>query len=91
MIGKNLSPILEEIELALWENECHTDLPPEFTDKAFRSALKIFMSVSMERIYKLQKSEGMPLKDACNMVTSFGNEISGLIKNYIDIDTKTLY
>ena len=91
MIGKHISPILSEIEATLWESECHTDLPPEFTDDAFKSALKIFMAVSTERIYKLQKSERMPLNDACNMVESFGIKLSQLVKTYIDIDTKSLY
>lgn len=91
MIGKQLSPILNEIETALWEYDSHSDLPPEFTDEAFRSALKIFMAVSMERIYKVQKAENMELKDACNMVESFGTKLSELIKVYADIDTKKLY
>ena len=92
MIGKKLSPILEEIEMTLLEftaNE-HTG-KPEFTDEGFRASIYIFMTVFMDKIYNLQEDENIAMEDRMNMVENAGNDLRNLIKKYTDIDTHKIY
>ena len=88
MIGKKLSPILEEIEMTLLEftaNE-HTG-KPEFTDEGFRASIYIFMTVFMDKIYNLQEDENISMEDSLNMVESAGKDLRKLVKTYTNIDT----
>ena len=91
MIGKKLSPVLVEIEEALWEYEVHSNLQPEYTTEGFRAATKIFMSVLMDKIWNLQSNENMDMEDRVKMVEKAGNDIRNIIKIYTDIDTHELY
>lgn len=91
MIGKELSPVLVEIEDALWEFELNSNLQPEYTTDGFRAATKIFMSVLMDKIWNLQSNENMDMEDRVKMVEKAGNDIRNIIKIYTDIDTHDLY
>jgi hypothetical protein len=91
MIGKELSPVLVEIEETLWEFEVHSNLQPEYTDEGFRAATKIFMSVLMDKIWNLQCNENMDMEDRVKMVEKAGNDVRNIIKIYTDIDTHELY
>ena len=44
MIGKKLSPVLEEMEATLWEYEAFNGAKPNYTLEGFRASTKIFMS-----------------------------------------------
>lgn len=82
-IGKKLSPILNEIEKTLWENEyMFPDDMPEFTIEGFRGAVKIFTAVMLERAFK---------KDNKLNATKLGKELKDFIEKYTDIDTHDLY
>ena len=88
MIGKKLSPILEELEMVLLEfNANEFSGKPEFTDEAFRASIYIFMSVFMDKIYNLQEDENIAMEDRLNMVESAGTDLRMLIKKYTNIDT----
>jgi hypothetical protein len=91
MIGEKISPILEEIELALWEFEAHRGLKPEYTEGGFRAAIKIFMSAMMDKIWELQSDESMSMEDRINMVQKCGEDVRKIVKIYTDIDTRDLY
>lgn len=93
MIGQKLSPILCEIETALWEFEAHADggVKPEYTIDAFRAAAKIFMSVLMDKMWELQHDESIDMKVRENMALKAGNDFRNLIKTYTNIDTHDLY
>ena len=91
MIGKKLSPILEEIELAILDYEVNIGLKPNFTPEAFRAAIKIFMSVFTDKIWELQETERMDIETREKMITKAGNEFRKLIKIYTGIDTFNLY
>lgn len=94
MIGKKISPILVEIEDTLWEfeaNEANEDIKPEYTTEGFRAALKIFMSVLMDKMWELQSDEKIDMKDRLNMVHKAGNDVRKLVKTYTDIDTHEFY
>lgn len=75
----------------MWDHEAHTPTPPRFTDEGFRAALKIFMAAWMERIWILQKAEGLTLEDRMFMVEKAGQDLRQLVKTYADIDTHNLY
>lgn len=91
MIGKRLSPILEEIEMVLLEHEVNISTPPKFTKEGFRAAIKIFLSAMLDSIWNLQESEELSIDDRLKMAESFGNKIRELVKTYANIDTRQLY
>ena len=91
MIGKKISPILNEIEHTLWEFETYSDEKTEYSIEGFRSGCKIFMSVLMDKMWELQEKENIPMEDRKKMVHSAGSEVRELIKKYCDIDTFELY
>lgn len=91
MIGQQISPILEEIELALLEFEIN--LPgrkPQYTDAGFLAATIIFSSVCQDKMWELMEREKMTFEDRCNMSTKLGEEIRKLIQVYCDIDTREM-
>ena len=91
MIGKELSPILVEIENAILEFDVNTKLKPEYTIEGFRAALYIFSSVMMDKMWELQTNENIDMNDRSNMAGKFGNDLRELIKVYTNIDTYDLY
>lgn len=91
MIGEKLSPILEEIEYALWEFEANGGSKPNYTIEGFRGGIKIFISVIMDKIWELQQDESISMEDRMNMAQKAGEDIRKLVKTYTDIDTHSLY
>lgn len=90
-IGKKLSPILEEIEDALWESESNNMGKPEFTMDGFRASIKIFMSAMMDKIFELQDAEDFAFEDKLKMSKQCGEDIKKLVSVYTGIDTTKLY
>ena len=91
MIGKKLSPILEELENTLWEFEANRGILPEFTEAGFRSASKIFMWVLMEKMWELQSKEHMAMPDRSAMALKAGEDLRKLVKTYTGFDTFDFY
>jgi hypothetical protein len=91
MIGKKLSPILSEIESALIEFEINVAKPPEYTDEGFRASVKIFLSVMLDKMWKLQEDEGIDINTRADMAEKLGTEIRNIIRVYTNIDTHSLY
>lgn len=91
MIGKKLSGILHEIELALLEFETNVARPPEYTDEGFRAAVKIFMSAMLDKMWKLQENEDIDINTRADMATKLGNELRNMVRVYTNIDTHNLY
>jgi hypothetical protein len=91
MIGKKLSPILSEIESALIEYELNINRPPEYTDEGFRASVKIFLSVMLDKMWKLQEDEGIDINTRADMAEKLGNELRNIIRVYTNIDTHDLY
>jgi hypothetical protein len=90
-LGQKLSPLLAEIEMTLWESEAMYGLQPRYTEEGFRAAVKIFMSAIMDKMYDVQRCDGMSLDDMANMATSCGQELSKFVHTYTGINTKELY
>lgn len=91
MLGKKLSPILEEIEQTIWEFEANGGLKPEYTPEGFRAAIKIFMSVLMDKIWELQQDEIMDMEVRENMAFKAGEDLRKFVKTYTNIDCNELY
>ena len=91
MIGKKLSGVLHEIELALLEFEANVARPPEYTDEGFRASVKIFLSVMLDKMWKLQEDEGIDIDTRADMAEKLGTEIRNIIRVYTNIDTHSLY
>jgi hypothetical protein len=80
MIGKKLSPILSEIESALIEFEINVARPPEYTDEGFRASVKIFLSVMLDKMWKLQEDEGIlqiASTGTSTMIIGWGSDATG--------------
>jgi hypothetical protein len=91
MIGKKLSPILSEIESALMEYELNINRPPEYTDEGFRASVKIFLSVMLDKMWKLQEDEGIDIDTRTDMAEKLGTELRNIVRVYTNIDTHNLY
>ena len=90
-IGEKLSPVLAEIENAIWDHDLNRGIPPKYTDEGFKAACKIFMSALMDKTWDLQQKENIPMPTRENMATKCGKELRTLIKTYTGIDIYTLY
>ena len=91
MIGQKLSPILCEIESALWEFENQSLGNPEFTKEGFRAILKIFMCGIMDKMWEMQLSEEIDMDIRGEMARKCGEEVRKIVKIYTGIETINLY
>lgn len=91
MIGKQITPILNEIDETLWEWELGKRGQPLYDESALRSSSKILMSVLMDKMWQLQEVEKMDMETRCAMAQQAGNEFREFIKKYTNIDTHSLY
>jgi len=91
MLGKRISPILVEIEETLWEFEDQGIGPMRYPEEAFRAALKIFMSVILDKMWELQSDEDMEMNTREVMAEKVGQELRRIVKIYTGIDTHKLY
>lgn len=91
IIGEKLSPILEELEKAIWSFEVYNLGKLNYTEDGFRASIKIFMSTLMDKIWELQEKEGMDIENRVKMVEKAGEDLRKLVKIYTDIDTHELY
>lgn len=89
MIGQRLTPILEEIENAIWEWEAMFMGKPDFGPNAMRAAAKIFAAVLLEKSWELMEREDVEDRDA--MGIQMVMDLRKLIKTYTGIDTEDLY
>lgn len=90
-IGRAISPILYEIECAIWEYEAADGGKPQYGDVGFRAAIKIFMSALMDKMWEVQEYDKMCIEDRIKMAESAGNEVSVIVKKYTGIDSRSLY
>ena len=91
MIGKRLSVILSEIEMAILEFEVNVARPLQYSDEGFRAAVKIFMSAMLDKMWKLQEDENIDINSRTEMANKLGNELRNLVRVYTNIDTHNLY
>jgi hypothetical protein len=89
--SKKISPILIEIEEAIWKHDLALIGKPNYSDEAFRASIKIFMSILMDKMWELQCDENMTIEDKSNMAQKAGEDLRKLVKTYTSIDTHDFY
>ena len=82
-LGEKLSPILNEIEDTLLENENK----PNFTREGFISATFIFTSAMMDKMWERQEELNLPIEERSEQATELGKILKELINSYTGIDT----
>lgn len=85
--GKIMSPILLDVEVAMAEYNKMVGRKPNYDRYALRSAVNIFISVLMDRVWELQEKEEMDIDTRKKMAQSCGDEIRRIVKIYTDLDT----
>lgn len=91
MLGKELEPILLELEDTIWNHEAVVGLKPEFSDEAFRASIKIFLTAFMDKMHDFHEEEEVDHEDAKKMVSSAADELRRLVKNFTGFDTLKMY
>lgn len=91
MIGKKLSPVLEEIEATLWEFEANDGGKPNYSFEGFRASAKIFMSALVDKFFEKQQAEGATSANTLKAVEQIGNDIRALIFEATGLDTALFY
>lgn len=90
-IGQECGPILEDIEVAIWNFELdNPGVRANYSNDAFRASIKIFISAITDKLMKLQEEEAMSSKIRMHMAEELGNKLRNLIKVYTNIDTREL-
>lgn len=87
MIGKKLSPILDELSLTIMQHEELDGGKPEFDRDAILSAVHIFASVAGERMFEKNQKDNIGMDMSIQRSHEFGKELRELILKYTDIDT----
>lgn len=90
-LGIQISPILEEIEIALIEHQIAAQDILTFTDNGFRAAIKIFLDATLAKMWVMQENGNLSIEDKCNMAQKLGEELRKLIKIYTNIETHELF
>jgi len=90
-LGVQISPVLVEIENALWDHDFYVELPIQIPIEGFKAAMKIMMSAMTDKAWALMEAEQIPQQQREEMITACGNDFRMLIKKYTGIDTHDLY
>lgn len=91
MIGKKLSPVLEEMEATLWEFEAFNGAKPNYTLEGFRASVKIFMSALLDKFFEKQQADKISEKETLEAVEKLGQDVRELVFKATGIDTHQLY
>ena len=92
MIGKDLSPVLNEIEEALWDFEFNKPgIQPKYTQDGIKGAIKIFSSVMLDKMWDYQEKNKTSQKKREQLAKEAGEAIRALFKKYTNIDSHNLY
>lgn len=91
MIGKELDPILVDIENAILEFDAFVGMKPNYSDDGFRAAVKIFMSTIMDKMFDKQMNDKKTLYESMEEAELVGNKLRELILEHTGIDTYKFY
>ena len=90
-IGKELQPTLKAIEDGLWEYEINNkDIPHGFPKESLKSVTKIFLSVILDEMWKLQTKENFTIEQRRSMALKMADDYKKFIKTYPNIDTRKI-
>lgn len=91
MIGKQLSPILLEIEAAIIDFDCHVKTKPNYTEDALRATGKILISVFMDKMWEMQEQDNMSQEYRLEMAQKCGEDLRQMFKTYCNVDSHDFY
>ena len=92
MIGEKFSPILEEIDNAMWQFKYEfPNTKPEFTTEGFRSAISIFMFAMTDKLYENLEIKNATQNEAEFEAMQLGQELRQMVLRYTGIDTYDLF
>lgn len=91
MIGKRLSPVLEEIEATLWEFDAQIGAKPEYSIEGFRAAVKIFISAVMDKMWEKHRIDNLTPAQMEAEAERVGHEVRAFVMSVTGIDTTMLY
>jgi hypothetical protein len=92
IIGQKLSPVLTEIEDALWDFEYNcSNQQPKYTTEGFRASIKIFMSALLDKMWDYQEEKNVSQKSREKQAKKAGEDIRKFIKQFTGIDSHDLY
>lgn len=90
--GKQISPVLAEIADTLWEIDARgLQAPYGYSEEGFRGALKIFMSVCMDKLWANAEANETPQEDRELFVLRLGSDLRELMMEHLNVDTTKLY
>lgn len=85
--GEQITPVLNEISDALWEIDSREfQFPYGYGDSALNSAVKIMMSVGMDRMWANFEKDETSEKDRLRLVEEFGSSFRDMIKTHLGVD-----
>jgi len=87
LLGQKLDPILWDISGVLLDEY---EIKPNFPDKSLFSAMHIFSSVVMDKMYERQDKLNMPQSTREAEAFTFGKKLRELVMEYTDIDSHEL-
>lgn len=89
--GEKLTPILKEIETAIWEhNIIFEGERPHYPDEAMRMAACIFTDVLLDRMWVEQERKGIPQDQRKLQAWNAGTVIRQTILKFTGLDTQEL-
>ena len=91
MIGKQISPILLELEAAIIDFDCHVNIKPCYSKDSLRAAGKILISVIMDKMWEMQEEDNMCQDYRMDMAQKCGEDLRKLFKTYCDVDSHDFY
>ena len=90
LIADNISPVLIQIEESLWIYQAKINGKMNWSTDAFRAAVKIFMTIFMDKMYDAKKDE-MSQVEMLDYVENAGNTFNAFIIEHTGINTRELY
>lgn len=91
-LGQKLSPILQEIEEALWCKEANMpNVPHDFDDNAFRASCKIFMAAMLDYSHKEMMRKNYTQKEMEDRAEALGVRLRHLVFEFTGINTLEFY
>lgn len=89
---EEIENILCDVEKAIFTLEyALDDTPPGYGTRAFRAAIKIFIHVLLDQMWKMQEAEKMDMEDRVKMGQAAGEDFNLLVRKYTGQNSRKMY
>jgi hypothetical protein len=89
--GQKITPILEELEVAIIEFDSNVNCKPNYHYSALRSAGKIMLSVLMDKAWEKMEKDNLPIAERMILAEQIGSEFRQLIIKATGADSFDFY